>query len=638
MKGRQSFVFCSTHCDQKITLKKEIGESSLLFIVKINPGNGKRRKKGRIIIKNTFAYENVLPSLPIPPLTSTESKLLEWVEPLLSVEQFQETSEVAHRFFGENGEAQKLQKKLHEWKDSIEGSWLKPFWDDQYLKYRKPLPTGMHFNILLDNQKYKKQYSMPELAGKVSYFVTELYHSIIDGKFEPVTINEIPLDMSQYKKFFRSVRIPMLERDDHYVAEFDKKNNHIVIIYKSNMYKVKVTNSEGAIYQSKKIARAVEKAFQAEDSEGLDVGIFTTAKRDSAAKVYNELIVSKINANNLQVIADSLIVISVDEESNSSEEAIENLMLNGTNKYFDKTIQVVITKSGELGYSIEHSAVDGTTIFTVISYVNEGLCKEASEIIYTTEKPVIEKLEWEISEEISESLTKFKSDYVQTKKTYDVKSRTFTNFGSDEIKKVNISPDAFLHMALQIAQYRTFGMLRSVYEPVSVRVFHEGRTECARATSMEKLKLVTALEAGEENNEILYSLMQKAGAAHTNRIISCRKGFGVERHMYGLEQMYYLNGASLGIKDLPEIFTDEGYLTMRHDFISTSGMAYDNVKYRIFGPVVEGGYGLAYILLDQSISINVSCNAQDKEYAKRLADHLVQALDELMYIAKSSIY
>ena len=27
---------------------------------------------------------------------------------------------------------------------------------------------------------------------------------------------------------------------------------------------------------------------------------------------------------------------------------------------------------------------------------------------------------------------------------------------------------------------------RSVYEPVSVRVFHEGRTECARATSMEK--------------------------------------------------------------------------------------------------------------------------------------------------------
>ena len=50
---------------------------------------------------------------------------------------------------------------------------------------------------------------------------------------------------------------------------------------------------------------------------------------------------------------------------------------------------------------------------------------------------------------------------------------------------------------------------------------------------------------GEQNNEILYSLMKKAGAAHSDRIIECRKGLGVERHMFGLEQMYYLNRADL---------------------------------------------------------------------------------------------
>src|SRR5699024_11487481 len=94
---------------------------------------------------------------------------------------------------------------------------------------------------------------------------------------------------------------------------------------------------------------------------------------------------------------------------------------------------------------------------------------------------------------------------------------------------------------------------------------------------------------------------------HSIRILGCEKGLGVARRMYGLEQIYILCGAGLGIKEEPEIFKDKGYLIMRHDFISTSGMAYDNVKYRIFGPVVEGGYGLAYILLDKSISINISC-------------------------------
>ena len=87
-----------------------------------------------------------------------------------------------------------------------------------------------------------------------------------------------------------------------------------------------------------------------------------------------------------------------------------------TNKYFDKTIQVVITKNGELGYSIEHSAVDGTTIFAVISHVNEGLSNEDTEIIYTTEKTVVEKMEWEITKEVQKSLTKFQKDNDQTEK------------------------------------------------------------------------------------------------------------------------------------------------------------------------------------------------------------------------------
>ena len=82
---------------------------------------------------------------------------------------------------------------------------------------------------------------------------------------EPVTINEIPLDMGQYKNFFRSVRIPRLEIDEFNVAEFDKKNNHVVILYKNNVYKVNVTNSEGAIYQSEEIATAIERTFSSRE-------------------------------------------------------------------------------------------------------------------------------------------------------------------------------------------------------------------------------------------------------------------------------------------------------------------------------------------------------------------------------------
>ncbi len=589
---------------------------------------------GIIIIKKTFSYKNELPSLPLPSLKSTEFKLLEWIEPLVSQAEFQETTKIVSQFFEENGEAEKLQEKLYEWNDKLEGSWLKPLWDDSYLRYRSSLPTGMNFNILLDNKINKNRYTLSEMVGKISRSVTELYHTIIDGEVVPVTLNKIPLDMSQYKNFFRSIRIPKKLKDEFRVAEFDKKNNHVVLMHNKNIYKINVSNKSGKIYSSKEIAARVEIIFQSESEEGLNVSIFTSTERNQAAKLYEDLITSKANEEILRIIADSLIVISMDEVSNNSEEAIENLMLSGINKYFDKTIQVIITKKGEIGYSIEHSSVDGTTIFAVISYVNDKLAIDEPEVVYTTEKPLIEKQEWEISERIKESLTKFEDDFIQSKKDFYIKSEIFQSFGAVEIKSMNLSPDAFFHMALQIAQYRTFGVFKSVYEPVSVRVFYEGRTECARATSMEKVALVKAIEKGKESNKALYSLMKKAGAAHSNRIIECRKGFGVERHMFGLEQMYYLHEKNSGLKKLPAIFKDKGYLTMRHDFISTSGMAYDNVKYRVFGPVVADGFGLAYIIMGESISINISSTDSEKYNVEKLMNNLLDALLELRAIAR----
>src|SRR5699024_7864213 len=123
-------------------------------------------------------------------------------------------------------------------------------------------------------------------------------------------------------------------------------------------------------------------------------------------------------------------------------------------------------------------------------------------------------------------------------------------------KKMNFSPNAFFHMALQIAQYRTNGKMRSVYEPVLTRCIYEERTECARATSREILNLVSALESGVQSNETLYTLMLEASDAHSLRILECQKGLGVERHMYGLEQIYKLFGADLGMKEAPDIFKD----------------------------------------------------------------------------------
>src|SRR5690625_172501 len=588
------------------------------------------RKEAVVIYK-----QHQLPPLPIPPLNHTRDQLIQWLKPLLSREQWRKTTYVINRFFQPNGVAEKLQQKLYEWKKSSSGSWLAPFRDDLYLKNRDSLPLSTNFNILLENEAYKHRYTMVEFAGIISYLVAKLYHKIIDGKVKQNTLHVKPLNIDQYKYFFLSVRIPQRRRDAIYVSPFDKKNNYIVLLYKNYIYKVPVTRKDGTIYQSSDIIAAIRSAIWQERHEGINVNIFTAAKRDKAEKVYRLLNRSKVNQRILQTIARALVVISLDEESESSEEAIKHLMLHPNNKYFDKTIQIVITKYGHIGFNIEHATVDGTAINTVIRYISNGLSNHTLLDNHSFEKIHVEKMTWELTKNLKETLYRIQANYLSRIKNYHLLSKIFTDFGATCIKQMNISPDAFFHIALQLAKYRTYGQFKSVYEPVNVRFFRGGRTECARATSMEKRRLVEAIEDGNVSTRDLYEMMQKASCAHRRRIQQCQKGYGIERHLLGLEQMYYLFGNELGIQKLPEIFTDEGYLALRHDFLSTSGTVYKDAKYRMFAPVVSDGHGIAYFLLDDVISINISSFTHNQDEGKQLMKHLFKALKELKTIALS---
>lgn len=399
-----------------------------------------------------------------------------------------------------------------------------------------------------------------------------------------------------------------------------------------------VTNEDGIPYSSEAISTAIESSLQTANHESLNVGIFTAIERNEAAKIYDELKQSNINADTLKTIADSLVVISIDDVSETSQEALENLMLHPANKYFDKTIQIVITKNGEIGFNIEHSAVDGMTVSNVVGHIYNGLQKEFIQTNCSSEQPKILKKDWELSNKMKEKLEQLQQKYLEQSKEFSLLKTTFTKFGAEKIKNLKISPDAFFHMALQLAKYRTYGEFKSVYEPVSVAYFREGRTENARATSMEKRILVEAIESGKESNETLYSLMQAASDAHSARIRYCQKGLGVERHLFGLEQMYYRFGDQLGINELPQLFRDEGYRKLQHDFISTSGMVYPGAKSRMFAPVVKDGHGLAYFILDHSISLNLS-SFIDKEFkGKQLMNHMIAALEELCMIAENEVF
>lgn len=581
-------------------------------------------------MSNMYINEAKLPSLPIPELNDTKEKLLEWLSPILTEEVFATSKEKIDEFFAANGAGEKLQRKLQAWDRDLEGSWLKPLWDDVYLMHRNSLPISSNFNVLLES--IGENINLAEATAKIGILTANYYHDIIDEKIEPETMRGQPLDMGQYKNFFRSVRIPQTGRDDFYIAPYSKANNYLVVLYRNHLLKVTITDDTGKQYDSVAITKNVEAAMNQVKETALNGTIFTAADREKAAEVYTLLQESTHNKELLDMIADALLIVSIDETSQTSVEAIRSLMTETENKYFDKTVQIMLTKHGEIGFNMEHATIDGTSISSFIAYISKNLRTEAA---YEGEKaaPEVTISKWDLSDTMQTALQELAEVYTPLKEDIALLFEEFTDFGAAAIKGMKLSPDGFFHMALQLAYYRTYGKFDSVYEPVAVRTFKEGRTECARATSVEKSDLVRAIEAGQATNEELYALMEKASAAHADRLRQAQEGLGVERHLFGLEEMYHRFKDELDIDGLPALFTDQGYKKLRHDALSTSGMVYRNAIARMFAPTVSDGHGVAYIMTEDAMTISISSFRHNEARGAQLKEEMIKALQELAAIA-----
>ncbi|KAG7278745.1 hypothetical protein CRUP_008357 [Coryphaenoides rupestris] len=109
----------------------------------------------------------------------------------------------------------------------------------------------------------------------------------------------------------------------------------------------------------------------------------------------------------------------------------------------------------------------------------------------------------------------------------------FQDFGKGRIKKLRISPDAFIQLSLQLAYYRDRGGFCLTYEASMTRLFREGRTETVRSCSNESCAFVKSLAAGE-GAEQCRRLFRKASEKHQNLYRLAMTGDGIDRHLFCL--------------------------------------------------------------------------------------------------------
>lgn len=153
----------------------------------------------------TFAKQDQLPKLPIPPLEDTCKRYLRALEALQDAKEHEITKQAVKDFLDNDGPI--IQEKLKEWaKDRA--SYIEEFWYESYLSHTDPVVLALNPFFVLENDPNPDRGSQLARAATLIMSSLGFIHDLRAGILEPDTVRGVPLDMDQYTRLFGTARIP----------------------------------------------------------------------------------------------------------------------------------------------------------------------------------------------------------------------------------------------------------------------------------------------------------------------------------------------------------------------------------------------------------------------------------------------
>ena len=118
---------------------------------------------------------------------------------------------------------------------------------------------------------------------------------------------------------------------------------------------------------------------------------------------------------------------------------------DGRSRWFDKTLQFLITPRGEGAINMEHSVTDGSIMSTLGAYLtSQEECPR--EYLEEGVPPSCQEMAPALSGEIRKLLREAADAYDELCSKTTLRTLVFDDFGKEVIKSLKVSPDGFVQM------------------------------------------------------------------------------------------------------------------------------------------------------------------------------------------------
>ncbi|XP_014666194.1 PREDICTED: carnitine O-acetyltransferase-like [Priapulus caudatus] len=599
-----------------------------------------------------YSHQSSLPQLPVPPLKQTLDRYILSLQPLLEQEEMTKTRTVVEDFGKPGGVGEQLQNMLLN-RAKTKENWLGDWWlDVAYLSFRSPISIYSNPGVIFPIQEFTGREGQLRFAAKLIGGILD-YKELLDTKSLPVDkVGDRSLCMMQYYSMMSSCRIPGVTHDSTvgYPADQPDAPRHIAVAHNNYFFAVPVYGSNNERLNEKQIYEQLKVCIDQSLYVGRPIGVLTTEGRNSWGKVHKKLIKDAQNRTSLHSIHRAIVLLCLDRpipdavgEERSAMIGEEMLYgggssLNSGNRWFDKTIQVIVGQHGNCGLCYEHSSAEGPPIAALLDHIlhtvriHQHSCRHptllsqrGSSLTLTLMPRTPLRLQNPTSRIFKHVVSQVCLCVCRMASDLDMAIFTFDEFGKDVPKSHKISPDAFIQMALQLAFYKLHGETTATYESSSLRLFKGGRTETIRSASVASKDFAVAMEDQGVSVQDKAEKLKKACDWHKAYTVQAMSGQAVDRHMLGLKLLAIENGMNV-----PDIFMDTGYSLGNHWRLSTSQVPSKANSIMSFGPVVPDGYGFCYNPRPESINICITANnSNPKTSSRKLKEAIKQSLRDM---------
>lgn len=588
-------------------------------------------------VSTTFSGEGVLPRVPLPTLADTMQRLEQWCAPLLTDDELAETR-IAMAAFSEPG--QRLHEVLNAYneQDGVH-SWLDNFWPARYLGRRVPVSINANFIFSFIEQPLTQVQRAAQLLGGGARYKLLLDKELIP----PATQRGTPMCMEQHKFLFSTTRIPGDVRDTvrapySEAAPGPSPARHVLVLHKHQLFSVDVINESGQAYSLNELEAALHRIIDAAPKKALpasaSVGYLTTLPRSDWAPVRETLLsVDKNNPACMESIEQALFCLCLDEAmpDNLCDAADQLLHGDGGNRWFDKSVSLIVFANGAAGINCEHCGVDGGALIEFVDFLHSESTRGALEAnrFDSVGTPVSTPLVFVLNESLRNDIDAASQAFNDLADRTATQYVSFDEFGAKTIKSLKMSPDAFAQIGFQLAHLRTKGFVGATYESVATRQYDRGRTEAMRVVTPEIVAFVEAMDDTNISDSTTCELLRAAAAQHSQRLRECQVGGAPEQHLWQLQLLAQERGAALGTGDDFSLFSSPGWLKMRNDYLSTSSAPSDNITVFGFGATSEQCIGVAYLVRNNSIKAYLSTPSAVAEHMHVFAQNLQIAFKDM---------